>query len=93
MALQDLTFNKEDGKYTCSVQLSGDVGIHLEYSEKPVRLAIYQSMTGDNYAPIFATYDLGSIFDRTIVGVLPGMYLNIESETQPAVAKMLVNEN
>ena len=96
MALTDLTFSKQGGAYVCDpVQLQSDAGLHLEFaSEDKERngVSLFQSMTNGNYVP-FGSYNyVGSTIDVAITGVIPGMYIKVQSISQPTLAKILVSE-
>lgn len=96
MALTDLTFSKQGEAYVCApVQLQSDAGLHLEFaSEDKERnnVALFQSMTNTNYVP-FGSYNyVGSTIDVAITGVIPGMYIKVQSISQPTLAKILVSE-
>lgn len=96
MALTDLTFSKQGEAYVCDpVQLQSDAGLHLEFaSEDKERngVSLFQSMTNTNYVP-FGSYNyVGSTIDVAITGVIPGMYIKVQSISQPTLAKILVSE-
>lgn len=96
MALTDLTFSKQGEAYVSDpVQLQSDAGLHLEFaSEDKERnnVALFQSMTNVNYVP-FGSYNyVGSTIDVAITGVIPGMYIKVQSISQPTLAKILVSE-
>lgn len=96
MALTDLTFSKHGEAYVSDpVQLQSDAGLHLEFtSEDKERngVALFQSMTNGNYVP-FGSYNyVGSTIDVAITGVIPGMYIKVQSISQPTLAKILVSE-
>lgn len=83
MALTDLTFSKQGEAYVCDpVQLQSDAGLHLEFaSEDKERngVSLFQSMTNGNYVP-FGSYNyVGSTMDVAITGVIPGMYIKVQS--------------
>ncbi len=95
MALTDLTFSKHGEAYVSDpVQLQSDAGLHLEFTseDKNNRFALFQSMTNTNYVP-FGSYNyVGSTIDVAITGVIPGMYIKVQSISQPTLAKILVSE-
>ena len=95
MALTDLTFSKHGEAYVSDpVQLQSDAGLHLEFTseDKNNRFALFQSMTNTNYVP-FGSYNyVGSTIDVAITGVFPGMYIKVQSISQPTLAKILVSE-
>ena len=96
MALIDLTFSKHGEAYVSDpVQLQSDAGLHLEFaSEDKERnnVALFQSMTNVNCVP-FGSYNyVGSTMDVAITGVIPGMYIKVQSISQPTLAKILVSE-
>lgn len=94
MALTDLTFSKHGEAYVSDpVQLQSDAGLHLEFTseDKNNRFALFQSMTNTNYVP-FGSYNyVGSTIDVAITGVIPGMYIKVQSISQPTLAKILVS--
>ena len=95
MSLTDLTFSKQGEAYVSDpVQLQSDAGLHLEFaSENKERngVALFQSMTNGNYIP-FASYNYNGTIDVAITGVIPGMYIKVQSISQPTLAKILVSE-
>lgn len=95
MALTDLTFSKHGEAYVSDpVQLQSDAGLHLEFAseDKNNGVALFQSMTNTNYVP-FGSYNyVGSTIDVAIIGVIPGMYIKVQSISQPTLAKILVSE-
>ena len=95
MALTNLTFSKHGEAYVSDpVQLQSDAGLHLEFTseDKNNRFALFQSMTNTNYVP-FGSYNyVGSTIDVAITGVIPGMYIKVQSISQPTLAKILVSE-
>lgn len=95
MALTDLTFSEQGEAYVCDpVQLQSDAGLHLEFAseDKNNRFALFQSMANTNYVP-FGSYNyVGSTIDVAITGVIPGMYIKVQSISQPTLAKILVSE-
>ena len=95
MALTDLTFSKQGELYVSDpVQLQSDAGLHLEFTSEDNnnRFALFQSMTNTNYVP-FGSYNyVGSTIDVAITGVIPGMYIKVQSISQPTLAKILVSE-
>lgn len=100
MALTDLTFSKHGEAYISDpVQLQSDAGLHLEFAseDKNNGVTLFQSMTNGNYVP-FGSYNyVGSTMDVAITGVIPGMYIKVQSIkvqsiSQPTLAKILVSE-
>lgn len=95
MALTDLTFSKHGEDYVSDpVQLQSDAGLHLEFAseDKNNVVSLFQSMTNTNYVP-FGSYNyMGSTMDVAITGVIPGMYIKVQSISQPTLAKILVSE-
>lgn len=95
MALTDLTFSKHGEAYVSDpVQLQSDAGLHLEFTseDKNNRFALFQSMTNTNYVPFGSYNNVGSTIDVAITGVIPGMYIKVQSISQPTLAKILVSE-
>lgn len=94
MALTDLTFSKQGEAYVSDpVQLQSDAGLHLEFASQDNNgVALFQSMTNGNYVP-FGSYNyVGNTMDVAITGVIPGMYIKVQSISQPTLAKILVSE-
>lgn len=95
MALTDLTFSKQGEAYVSDhVQLKSDAGLHLEFAseDKNNVVSLFQSMMNGNYVP-FGSYNyVGSTMDVAITGVIPGMYIKVQSISQPTLAKILVSE-
>ncbi|MFK2438131.1 hypothetical protein ACIXRX_21475 [Bacteroides fragilis] len=95
MALTNLTFSKHGEAYVSDpVQLQSDAGLHLEFTseDKNNRCALFQSMTNVNYVPFGSYNNVGSTIDVAITGVIPGMYIKVQSISQPTLAKILVSE-
>lgn len=77
-----------------SQELQSDAGLHLEFAseDKNNGVALFQSMTNGNYVP-FGSYNyVGSTMDVAITGVISGMYIKVQSISQPTLAKILVSE-
>ena len=95
MALTDLTFSKQGEAYVSDpVQLKSDAGLHLEFAseDKNNVVSLFQSMMNGNYVP-FGSYNyVGSTMDVAITGVIPRMYIKVQSISQPTLAKILVSE-
>lgn len=96
MALTDLTFSKQGEAYVSDpVQLQSDAGLHLEFASEDKGkkwVALFQSMTNTNYVPFGSYNNVGSTIDVAITGVIPGMYIKVQSISQPTLAKILVSE-
>lgn len=95
MALTDLTFSKQGEAYVSDpVQLQSDAGLHLEFAseDKNNVVSLFQSMMNGNYVPFWIINYVGSTMDVAITGVIPGMYIKVQSISQPTLAKILVSE-
>ena len=98
MALQDLIFTKEEeGVYVSSpVQLKDNIGIHIELPKATNNMvsgntvSIFQSMTDTEYALTSFNNYVGNVFDRVLTGALTGMYIKIQCNQMPLVAKILI---
>lgn len=97
MALQNLEFKqKVSGDYVRyeseSVQLTGDCGIQLLFKGNKNDVKVFSGMDGENFAGIHYDSNVGNLFSKTVRGIIPGMYIKISTNTEPASGKILMSE-
>ena len=91
MATTDLTFEHNGVRYESQpVQLNGNVGIHLEHSDKIGFVGLSQRMGGSTFSSFKSDYYIGGTYDIAITGVIKGMFIKVECDNKPDMAQILV---
>ena len=97
MALQNLEFKqKASGDYVHyesePVQLTGDCGIQLLFKGNKNDVTVLSGMDGENFAGSHSEFNVGNLFSTPVRGIIPGMYIKISTNNEPASGHILMSE-
>ena len=87
MAVTQLTFTENEGKFVSeSVQVTSNaIGLQVVVKDPTVNnvVEIYQSSTGDKFAKCGEFNQRVDLGDPPILKIVPGMYVQIQCNTEP----------
>ena len=91
MTLNDLTFSKVGNVYRASFQPTGDFIIHIKRNDSG-KLRLLETITGQDPVGFLSTEWRNKVFETKVIGVISGMTIVIESETDVVEAKYAYEE-
>ena len=75
------------------VQVTGDFGLQLKFIASKNDFYILHSMNGTDYSiAYFSGNTKTDVINVPVRGIIPGMYIKISSNTEPASGKILMSE-
>lgn len=96
MAVTQLTFTENEGKFVSeSVQVTSNaIGLQVVVKDPTVNnvVEIYQSSTGDKFAKCGEFNQRVDVADTSVHGLVPGMYVQIQCNTEP-VEGFILNQD